>query len=162
MAVLSLFESSMSPMNSGRPASRRRITDLGRLSRERRLALYLGACRLLGLDPATQPLRFVRCIDGQLRLFDPTREHRTLVEAGRSAGPLARLERELSAGSSAVAGGGGVAYEIDLDTGDLRVREVIAAARVTPPADVQPPARRRGALRDMAATRTALRTAPAR
>lgn len=161
MAVLSLFESASASV-AARPSSRRRMTDLGRLPRERRLAFYVGACQLLGLDPAAQALRFVRCIDGQLRLFDPAREPRALAEAGRGVGPDARLERELAAGSAAVASGGGIAYEIDLDSGDLRVREVLRASRATlPPLDaVAPP--RRSTVRQRAGARAAVRALPVR
>jgi hypothetical protein len=165
MAVLSLFESSTSKASSAaaRPASRRRAADLGRLPRERRLAFYLGACQLLGLDPAEQRLCFVRCNDGVLRLFDPQREPRTLVEAGSGAGPSARLERELAAGTAAVAAGGGIAYSIDLESGDLRVSEILRASRSSlPPVDAIRPMPRRAALRELAASRGARRAAPSR
>jgi hypothetical protein len=161
MAVLSLFESTSRDNRSG--STRGRSSDLSRLSRERRLAFYLGACRALGVDPEAQPFRFVRCNDGRLRLFDPSRAPQTLSAVTTTGGPAARIERELAAGSAAVAGGGGVSYEIDLATGDLRVRDVIRAANtpVPPMATVYTP-RRRGGMRELAASRTAVRTAPAR
>jgi hypothetical protein len=161
MAVLSLFEGIA---RDGRTrGARGRATDLGRLSREGRLEVYLGACRVLGIDPAAQPLRFVRCTDGRLRLFDPSRAHQTPAPAPTGTGLKARLERELATGSAAVAAGGGITYEIDLATGDLRVRDVMRASHRPAPLDVAASApRRRNGSRQLAAPRAALRTAPAR
>lgn len=151
MAVLSIFDaasrapsratSRATKADAGAPGAARaraergvRRGDLGTLSRERRLALYLGACTALGLDAAEQPLRFVRCNDGRLRLFDPRRRGGALSRVDAAATVTARLERELAAAAAAIERGGGISYDIDLLSGDLRVREVVRAARRVQPA----------------------------
>jgi hypothetical protein len=126
MAVPSLFENTVRPTTG---AGRARTSDLGKLSRERRLAYYLRACEALGLDPLAQPLRFVRCNDGRLRLFDPSRQPQTPTSSPSGSGKLAALERELAVARASIAGGGGIAYEIDLATGDLRVADVLRSAK---------------------------------
>src|SRR5688500_5677796 len=126
MAVLSLFGNA----TSTRAAGRGRVNDIGRLSRERRLAFYLGACQALGLNPQHQPLRFVRCDDGRLRLHDPSRIGAPVRRLDAGAALPARLERELDSAAAAIASGGGISYGIDLETGDLRVHEVVRAQRL--------------------------------
>ena len=160
MAVLSLFETSRRDLRAG---ARGRAIDFGRLPRERRLAFYLTACQTLGRAATELPLRFVRCTDGRLRIYDPLQPGGTLAAAETGSGMAARLERELRAGAAAIATGGGIAYDIDLETGDLRVREVVRAARaLTPAAETVLPYRRRGGARDFAAGRSALQAAPGR
>lgn len=69
-----------------------------------------------------------------------------------------RLERELAAAAAAVAAGGGISYEIELESGDLRVREVVRASRLASPT-MPPgvPSRRYGSYQRLASARIGAR-----